>query len=213
MDLRADRDDRPVRRTGGRSARVRTAVLEAAFGLALEQGLSITVADVAERAGVHPTSIYRRWGGRERLLVEALLSQIGELAPMPDTGSLEGVLRAFLSASAQFISSPQGMMLARMAVATHDSRELRDLRTEYWGQALANAAKIFERALARGEMTPGITPTSAVELVTGPLYMRTLLTGEALDDTFVDAIVRTTLAGLAPGRPQERRDRPWPSST
>lgn len=201
MDLSADGDRRPTRRTGGRSARVRTAALEAAFELALEKGLSVTVADVAERAGVHQTSIYRRWGSRERLLVEALLSQIGELAPMSDTGSLEGDLRAFLSAGAQFMSSPQGMMLARIAVATQDTRELRDLRTEYWSQALTNAAKIFERALARGEMTPGIAPTSAVELVTGPLYMRVLLTGEALDDAFIDAIVRTTLAGLAPGSP------------
>jgi len=56
------------RRPGGRSARVRRAVLDATLELVNAHGLDgVTVAEVAERAGVHETSIYRRWRTREEL--------------------------------------------------------------------------------------------------------------------------------------------------
>ncbi len=196
-DGTARRGGEPRRRPGGRSARVRAATLDAAFRLALERGPArVTVADVAERAGVHPTSIYRRWGDRDRLLIDALLSQIGEAAPLPDTGTLEADLRAFLRSSADFMRTPQGQMLARMAASIDDASELREARGEYWRLALANAGRIFERAAARGEIPPGTDPATAVEVVAGPLYMRALVTGEELDDAFVEAIVRIVLTGL-----------------
>ncbi len=183
-------------------------MLEAAFELALERGLAgVSVSDVAERAGVHPTSIYRRWGDREGLLVDALLSKVGEAAPMPDTGTLEGDLRTFLRNSADFMRTPQGRMLARMAVSIDPTSDLHEARAEYWRLALANASRIFERAEARGELASGTDPVAAVEIVAGPLYMRALVTGEDLDEAFVEAILRAALTGLRPRAAPRRRGR------
>ncbi|MEV1246343.1 TetR family transcriptional regulator [Nonomuraea sp. NPDC050022] len=53
----------PVRRPGGRSARVRTAVHEAVLDLLRKEDWdSLSLARVAERSGVHQATLYRRWG-------------------------------------------------------------------------------------------------------------------------------------------------------
>ena len=186
----------PSRRTGGRSARVRAAVLAATVEALLDGGLSsLSVADVAERAGVHQTSIYRRWGTKDNLVVDALLSRVGTEAPIPDTGSLEGDLRAFVSESAAFMATPLGAALARVAVAMGDSPELAEIRHEYWSRALSNAGRMFERAATRGELAREVDPQVAVEAIAGPLYMRMLLTGQALDPEFLNGVVDTVLHG------------------
>src|SRR6476646_9810011 len=75
-------DEPPARpRPGGRSARVRAAVLDATIALLREEGDAFGIPQVAARAGVHETSIYRRWGSREALIVEAVRAHIGEEVP------------------------------------------------------------------------------------------------------------------------------------
>lgn len=184
------------RRSGGRSARVRTAVLDATLEALLEDGLaSVSVADVADRAGVHQTSIYRRWGTKDNLVVDALLSHVGSASPIPDTGSLEGDLREFVTRSAAFMETPLGAALARVAVFMADSPDLAEIRRDYWSRALSNAGQMFERAAARGELADDIDPQLGVEAVAGPLYMRLLVTGEPLDPEFLSGVVQTALRG------------------
>src|SRR5579863_7338677 len=79
----------PVRRPGGRSARVRARVLEATLDELVESGYAgMTVQGVAARAGVNKTSLYRRWGSKGGLLADALLSSSSDLTDPADTGNL-----------------------------------------------------------------------------------------------------------------------------
>ena len=67
------------------------AVLEAAADVLFERGFdTLSIREIAERAGVHESSIYRRWGTKADLVVDALLSRLGREVPTPDTGSLRG---------------------------------------------------------------------------------------------------------------------------
>jgi AcrR family transcriptional regulator len=188
----------PRRRLGGRSAKVRSAVLEATFELAKEHGLAgFSITDVAQRAGVHPSSIYRRWGTREGLLVDALLSGVGSMAPIPDTGTLRGDLRAYLRASAAVMRDPEGALLLRLAVTMGDTASLRAVRDDYWTKAVQNASIMFDRAIERAELPLDVKVRDAVEYLVAPLYMRTLVTGGELDDEFLDGVVDMMLQGLA----------------
>src|SRR3954451_10457926 len=91
----------PRMRPGGRSERVRRAVLASTLNLMLEKGYSaMTIPDIARDAGVHPTTIYRRWGSKGMLAVDAIAGVSTEVAPAPDTGSLEGDLYEFISSIA-----------------------------------------------------------------------------------------------------------------
>lgn len=170
--------------------------MHATYSLALERGLTgFSVADVAERADVHQTSIYRRWGTLEELLVDTMRSRVDEAAPVPDSGSLEGDVRAFLESIAAFMRSPEGLLLSRLAVAAGENPVLLESRAKYWHRVLANAATIFERASARGEVSPDSDPSTSVEILVAPLWFRALVTGDCLDDAFIEAIMRTVLAG------------------
>src|SRR5271168_5422754 len=90
------------RRTGGRSARVVAAVHDAVNEL-VGQGnpRQVTVAEIAERAGVNPTSIYRRWGTLEALVLDV---EAARLPPIPDTGNLRGDLLAYAATAAREVA-------------------------------------------------------------------------------------------------------------
>ena len=77
-----------ARRPGGRSARVRADVIAATLAELGERGYAaLSLDSVARRAGVHKTTLYRRWGTREELVLEAMLERAGEHISVPDTGS------------------------------------------------------------------------------------------------------------------------------
>lgn len=171
--------------------------MDATYSLALERGLSgFSVADVAERADVHQTSIYRRWGTRERLLVDAVRARVDRAAPVRDTGSLRGDLRSFLEGVAAFMRTPEGLLLSRLAVTPSEDPTLLETRTQYWQRAITNAATMFERAAARGEVSPDVDGPTSVEILVAPLWYRALVTGQDLDEAFLEAVVRVALEGL-----------------
>ena len=86
-------------RPGGRSARIREAVLEATLESLLNEGYaSLSHRVVAKRAGVDPATVYRRWPTRPRLAVDALLDTAQATVPVPDTGDVAKDMRRFLDA-------------------------------------------------------------------------------------------------------------------
>ncbi|MGW5160998.1 TetR/AcrR family transcriptional regulator, partial [Nonomuraea wenchangensis] len=73
----ADAGDGAEAVPGGRSARVRAAVHQAVTDLVGEHGYgNFTIGDVAARAGVADTSLYRRWGNLQTLLGDVLLTRL-----------------------------------------------------------------------------------------------------------------------------------------
>ncbi len=187
-----------ARRTGGRSARVRAAVLQATIDVVLEHGADgLSIAEVAQRAGVHETSIYRRWGTKSALALDAVLDRTRTDLPTPDTGTLRGDLLALLHDVAVFVRTPVGGLLLRMAVQ-EDLAEYEAARDQFWTARYAVGATVLDRAESRGELRPGVDRRLAFEALLGPLHTRVLLTREPLDDAFLEGTVDLLLAGLTP---------------
>src|SRR5215204_6185585 len=81
-------------RPGGRTARTRAAVLEATVAVLAARGYeTLTVERVASRAGVHKTTLYRRWGGKVGLVIDAVETFAARQVQLPDTGSVDEDLR------------------------------------------------------------------------------------------------------------------------
>ncbi|WP_330253427.1 TetR/AcrR family transcriptional regulator [Nocardia sp. NBC_00565] len=185
------------RRTGGRSARVRQAVLDAALQALAEHGPDgVSVAEVARQAGVHETSIYRRWGTREQLVMDALLAYSQRELPVPDTGTLREDLRTFLRSVSTYLDSPLGKALARAMATSDDDETLAASRAQFWESRLELARVMIDRAVDRGDLPRDTDPTLTLELLIAPLHFRALLTRQPLDDDHAERMVDTLLRGL-----------------
>jgi AcrR family transcriptional regulator len=191
------------RRPGGRTARVRSAVLRAFLQELAEAGFSATSFEsVAVRAGVHKTTVYRRWRSRESLLIEAAREYSADGVPLPDTGSLRGDLYLLAQQASSALRSPGPQALLRAVVTEANlSPELSDVARSYWLERLGHVAEIVRRGIERGEVAISIDPTLVIETLIGPMYLRALVTQQPVDDSFIEGLVDLVLAA-ATGEPQ-----------
>jgi AcrR family transcriptional regulator len=192
-------DPTPARRPGGRSARVRTAAIAATLAELAERGYSaLSLEQIARRAGIHKTTLYRRWGTREELVLDAMLERASAHVSVPDTGSLREDLLALARTAAANAATPEVTAMAR-AVAAEAPRDgrLAAANQRFWAERLALDATILERAIARGEVAPGTDPRRVIEAVIGPIHLRLLLTGEPIDDAFLEGVVDVVVNGAA----------------
>ncbi|NGX09636.1 TetR/AcrR family transcriptional regulator C-terminal ligand-binding domain-containing protein [Mycobacteroides franklinii] len=186
------------RRPGGRSARVRGVVLQAALEAMAERGPGgFTISEIAKRAGVHATSIQRRWGTIENVMLDALLSRSQELLPVPDTGALRGDLIAFARLIAAYLASPLGLALSRAMAVAEDDAELAEGRASFWRVRYDAVRVMFDRAVQRGELVPGVDPEVVLELCVAPLHFRALLVRRPIEDAVLEQMVDTLLRGVA----------------
>jgi AcrR family transcriptional regulator len=169
----------PRGRPGGRSARVRSLVLEAGFAVFVEKGFeAFTIAEVADRAGVHETSIYRRWKTRGALAMDCCLHYAQATIPTPDTGSLRSDLATLLDSVVAVYSSPQGQALLRM-LTLQDAHTF--ARHEFMQRRSDLARTIFDRAILRGEFPSDRDGMIVLEALLAPLVMRVLLNRSLID--------------------------------
>ena len=186
------------RRTGGRSARVREAVLKATLRVVAEQGAeAASIGEIARQARVHETSIYRRWRTKEHLILDALLDYSEEQLPIPDTGTLRDDLVAFATAVTNYLASPLGRTVARSMAVADDDVTLAATRAQFWRSRFDLASVIVDRAKSRGELPDDIDPAMALELLIAPLHFRTLLTRQPVDEQLAGQVVDLLLKGIA----------------
>lgn len=184
-------------RPGGRAERVRTAVLEAAGELLNEVGYDkMTVEDVAARAGVHKTTVYRRWPTKADLTADAAALHSADAVPIPDTGSLLEDLRMLAREVVANIGTDAGSRRSRsIAAAAAASDELAEAMHGFWAHRLALSAKVVERAVERGDLPPTTDANLIIETIIGPLWVRLLLTGEPITEQLADQVVDLVIAG------------------
>lgn len=194
-------DTRPVVvRPGGRSARVRAAVLDATLQLLAERGYDGTeLPEIARRAGVHPTTVYRRWQTKSRLVGEAMLEAPAPLIPTPDTGALETDLLQLLTGAAALIQGAPVRALFEVLIGdgSDPAPEVAHARDWFWSVRVASAREVVDRAVARSELPPGADPETVVEYLVGPAFLRVVLMGRSLDGRDRQILVARTIAIVA----------------
>ena len=178
-----------ARRPGGRSARVGAEVHQAVTGLISERGYgNFTVGEVAARAGVADSSIYRRWGSLETLLTDVALTRLNARSPMPDTGSLAGDLRTYAANVAREITGPDGLLVVRLAVALSSSGpQGLQARDDLLAERSRQLQSMLDRARERGEDAPDAY--AVLDHIMAPMYIRVLLGMGPLTPDYVDGLV------------------------
>ncbi|HEY0448333.1 TetR/AcrR family transcriptional regulator [Actinophytocola sp.] len=190
-----------VVRPGGRTARVRAAVLRAAEDVLIASGFdALDLADLARRAQVGKTTVYRRWGTAAGVVADLLVSMAEESAPRTETGTLLGDLRANARLVRRTLTDPrQGPLFkAVIAAATCDPRTAEALH-RFYETRVAEWAPCVEQAIARGEVPAGTDPHEVIRAVSAPLYYRLLTTPARPDTAAADRAARVAASAAAAG--------------
>ncbi|MET7301591.1 TetR/AcrR family transcriptional regulator [Embleya sp. NPDC005575] len=170
-------------RPGGRTARTRDAVRRATLAELADKGFDgLTVEAVAARSGVHKTTVYRRWRNAAGLAADALDLAAEEPWPLPDTGTVQGDLRAIAAMVVSGFEDPDQGPTARalVAAAVHEPTTGEALHGFLVGR-LGQAEEVVERAVARGELPVGTDSGEVVRTAVGALYYRLFITHEPVD--------------------------------
>ncbi|WP_424210979.1 TetR/AcrR family transcriptional regulator C-terminal ligand-binding domain-containing protein [Streptomyces sp. BI20] len=187
------------RRPGGRTARVRAAVLRATGDLLAEGGLDrLDPAEVARRAEVGKTTVYRRWSSPTGLVTDLLAEMAETSLPRTSTGSLDADLAANADLVARTLSDPRQGPLFRavIAAASTDPGTAAALR-RFYAVRVAEWAGCVTDAVARGELPADTDPEEVVRAVSAPLYYRLLTTDLPLD---ADTATRAARAAATAAR-------------
>ncbi|WP_431879958.1 TetR/AcrR family transcriptional regulator [Amycolatopsis sacchari] len=184
---------RPMVRPGGRSARVQEAVHSAVRELEAELGREgLTVPQIAARAGVTPSTIYRRWGDVRWLLSDVAVEILRPECPPADRGGLEADLKSWAEEFLDEMSSPSGRAYIRDAL-------LGDPDGSNAGQCSAYAAEqidvILKRAAERGERVPDVE--TVLDRLVAPMMYRILFRPDGLEPAYARRLVSELLDGAA----------------
>ncbi|MFE3655267.1 TetR/AcrR family transcriptional regulator [Streptomyces sp. NPDC059165] len=176
-------------RPGGRSARVQASVHAAVRELAAEVGRdAMTVPLIAQRAGVTPSTIYRRWGDLQELLSDVAVERLRPDSVPTDHGDLRSDLAAWAEQFFDEMSSPTGRAYIRDAL-------LGDPDGGNPGRCSAYAAEqigvMLTRAAERGEEAPAVE--TVIDGVVAPLMYRILFRPHGLDAGYARRIVAAVL--------------------
>ncbi|MFI0166460.1 TetR/AcrR family transcriptional regulator [Streptomyces sp. NPDC017095] len=178
-------------RPGGRSARVQASVHTAVRKLLAETGReALTVPLVAQRAGVTPSTIYRRWGTLQELLSDVAVERLRPDTEPEDHGDLRSDLTAWAEQFLDEMTSPSGRAYIRDAL-------LGDPDGGNAGQCSAYAAEqinvILARATGREENTPDVE--TVMDRIVAPMMYRILFRPAGLDAAYARRLV-TMLFGI-----------------
>lgn len=156
-----------------RSARAEKLIVhQAVKDLLTDEASELTIPVVASRAGVHATTVYRRWGSIAELLADVATSRFSGDIVVPDTGTLRGDPERYASDLAKDLCDPDALALVRATIGTGGEQGAAACRGERRQQLEA----ILEREQARGPERPTLERTTdailAPPLLPGRLHQR-----------------------------------------
>jgi AcrR family transcriptional regulator len=200
----------PRSRPGGRAALVVDAVHRAAIDLLAEVGYAgLQLPDVASRAEVNKTTVYRRWPTKNHLLADLARTLAASNVTARDTGTLQGDLEALINDIHALLRHPVIRELLTAVIVNADRDEqARQLRDAFWTERFDRSAIIVKRAIARGELPAAASSHELLEDACSPLYFRALVTNEPITardvKTFAEKAIATATREVKPLRRTKR---------
>ena len=185
------------------------AIRDATLALLVEVGYDRMSMDaVAARAKASKATIYRRWPGKQELVLDAVRSRAPGMLVPADTGSLRGDLLATYRSAAHGVAAEEAELVAGVLRAMRSAPELGDcVRTQVFESKCEASRTLVTRAVARGELPAGTDPLLMHEVAGALWFHRVLVVGGPVDDAFICHVVDDVLIPLlsagtsAPGRP------------
>lgn len=179
----------------GRAAKVVDNVLRSTCEELADVGFAaLRVEDVAERAGVNKTTIYRRWPTKNELVIDAIRYSYDAEQDFPDTGSLRKDLVQYLQTVIKRASHPVARG-AMVALNSSTDPAIKPLALELLGKAREYRTEVVLRGIKRGELPEGTDPALIGDLTSAPILRRLLTLNEKVKKSYIESVVDIVLAG------------------
>jgi AcrR family transcriptional regulator len=170
-------------------ADIRARVMPAAVDELARWGVErFSIEAMAERHRLDRAMIYRYWGDRQRLIIDAAVADVEGWGSAADTGSLRGDLLGLAGAVADRLNSEVGRTMLRAVMMDRPGHHDEETRTMFWEQRFNVVRALVDRARERGELREGVNTLAALLVVLAPLNIRALFSDEPIDDDFCKAI-------------------------
>jgi AcrR family transcriptional regulator len=168
--------------------------------LSVRDYADISVESIAARAGVHKTTVYRRWGSKAEIIRQALVGAASEHIHVPDTGSVDSDLLLLARAVQAVLPAPQGTaILTGLIVGGLASAELAEVRRQYWAVRLEAISVIVDRAVSRGELPAATNPAALMRTLTAPLFYQLLVARAPVTEEDANLSTAATVAAAKAG--------------
>jgi len=178
--------------------KVLDAVIEQLAAVGFER---LSIPEVAERAGVNKTSVYRRWPTKGDLIRAALDISMGSAGSASSTGNLRSDLVGTARLAADFVESPLGTGALRMLLAEGANPDVRNLAASMLRrQETEGPRALFDLAMARGELPRDTDVQLVLSTVAGALMHRAFIEQGPLTDAFIEDLVDLILSGASRNR-------------
>ncbi|MEG3631749.1 TetR/AcrR family transcriptional regulator [Streptomyces poriticola] len=205
MTTNADQPQpRPRRRAPAGAAVLREDVTEAIRAAVFEELAAVgyarmSIEGIARRAGVGKTAVYRRWRSKLHLVLDIVSALAVQGLPTPDTGSLQSDLRLLFEVTSRALRHPVASQIIPdlQAEAARNPDIAEALQKALREGQEGVASKILAAAEQRGELRPGFDDELALDLISGPLYWRSVvIRGAGLPRGYLDTLTTATTAAL-----------------
>lgn len=174
------------------------AILAAAEEIFCEAGYAgFSIEAVARRARAGKPTIYRWWPSKAHLLLDVYTRLKSSRMPDPDTGTLEGDIRTFLTELVRFWSGNTGGVYKSLIAEAQADPKAAEALQAYSIERTRHTAGMFERAKARGEMRDDADSLAASDLMSAYAW-KLLLTDRLADQAeIIDKVTSILVRGLA----------------
>lgn len=173
-------------RPGGRTSRTRDAVLTATRELLVEEGSAgMRIERIAQRSGIHRSSIYRRWKTPAGIIADLASTIEADLAP-PSYDDLHEALTAMATRLAHQLTG-DGPALIR-ALQSWQDPDVRATLDTFWQARRREVAQLLNHH--GSDADPGLV----TRLVAGPIHYQAIVECRTPSPETINAAVRAALA-------------------
>ncbi|MET9732844.1 TetR/AcrR family transcriptional regulator [Streptomyces sp. NPDC006458] len=194
----------PRRRSPAGAAVLREDVTEAIRAAVFEELAAVgyarmSIEGIARRAGVGKTAVYRRWRSKLHLVLDIVSAIAVQGLPAPDTGTLEGDLRVLYEVTSRALRHPvASQIIPDLQAEAARNPEIAELMQKALREGQEGVAtKIVAAAERRGEIRLGVDDEIALDLISGPLYWRSVVIRHPkLPKGYLASLARATTGAL-----------------
>jgi AcrR family transcriptional regulator len=175
-------------RPGGRTAATRDRIAAAVVDLLVERGVEeCTFTNIAAKAGVERSTLYRRYENRWAMISEALFAFHAVDFAVEATGDFRADMTTHLGKVAASLDSRSGK--AMVVAAAMARAEESPAGGQYWRRRREQLQPIVDAAVRSGQVWPSVDPDELFAASDGPLFFRLLIASAPIDQAFIGQVV------------------------